>query len=119
VDDRIFLWVFVAEVPDEQPSIVGVVEQFDDLLRQPSSSKSMPAPPALPRRPPTLRKVSISSRRKGSCACGGEVVGRLPCAVGDARREQAVGDGLRVHVGEAVGVEVVDQRSSGTPSSAW
>ena len=40
----------------------------------------------------------------------GEVVGRLLVRVGDARREQAVGDGLRVHVGEAVGVEVVDQR---------
>ena len=31
----------------------------------PSSSKSMPGPPALPRRPPTLRNVSISSRKNG------------------------------------------------------
>ena len=31
----------------------------------PNSSKSMPVPPALPRRPPTWRKVSISSRRNG------------------------------------------------------
>ena len=39
-----------------------------------------------------------------------EVIRRPPLRVRDARREQAVGDGLRVHVGEAVGVEVVDQR---------
>src|SRR3989304_3264345 len=77
----------------------------------PSSSKSMPGPPALPRRPPPLRKGSITSRREGvGGRVGGEVVGRLLGRVGDARREQAVSDGLRVHVGEAVGVEVVDQR---------
>src|SRR5439155_123352 len=76
----------------------------------PSSSKSMPGPPVLPRRPPILRKVSISSPREGVGAhVGGEVVGRLLVRVGDARREQAVGDGLGIHVGEAVGVEVVDQ----------
>ena len=41
---------------------------------------------------------------------GSEVVGRLLLRVGDARREQAIGDGLRIHICEAVGVEVVDQR---------
>ena len=41
---------------------------------------------------------------------GSEVVSRLLVRVSDTRREQAVGDGLRVHVGEPVGVEVVNQR---------
>ena len=39
----------------------------------------------------------------------GEIVSCLLVWVGDARREQAIGDGLRVHVGEAVGVQVVDE----------
>ena len=38
-----------------------------------------------------------------------EVVGRLLRRIGDARREQPVGDGLRVHVGEAACVEIMDQ----------
>ena len=41
---------------------------------------------------------------------GGEVVGRAPRGVGNAGREQAVGDGLGVHVGEAGLVQVVDER---------
>ena len=41
---------------------------------------------------------------------GGEVVGGAPRGIGDAGREQAVGDGLGVHVGEAALVEVVDER---------
>ena len=40
----------------------------------------------------------------------GEVVGGAPPGVGDARGEQAVGDGLGVHVGEAGLVQVVDKR---------
>ena len=38
-----------------------------------------------------------------------KVVGRAPRGVGDAGREQAVGDGLGVHVGEAGLVQVVDE----------
>ena len=41
---------------------------------------------------------------------GGEVVGRAPSGVGDAGREQAVGDGLGVHVGKAGLVQVVEER---------
>ena len=41
---------------------------------------------------------------------GGEVVGGAPRGIGDAGREQAVGDGLGVHVGEAGLVQVVDER---------
>ena len=63
VDDRVFLRVPVAEVPDDGLH-VGVVEQLDDLAdAQLVEVDARPA--ALPRRPPTLRKVSISSRRNG------------------------------------------------------
>ena len=44
----------------------------------------------------------------GSCAAKSSAVVGL--GVGHASREQAVGDGLGVHIGEAAGVEVVDQR---------
>ena len=71
----------------------------------------MPGPPASPRRPPTWRNVSISSRRNGFVtACARQVVRCLPLRVRDAGREQPVGDRLGVHVGEPVGVEVVDER---------
>ena len=40
---------------------------------------------------------------------GGEVVGRAPHGVGDTGREQTIGDGLGVHVGEAGLVQVLDK----------
>jgi hypothetical protein len=68
----------------------------------PSSSKSMPA---------DLEEGLHQLAQEGIRAhVGGDIVDRLLVRVGDARREQAVGNGLRVHVGEAVGVEVVDER---------
>ena len=89
---------------------VGVVEQLDDLVdAQLVEVDAWPACLAAP--PADLEEGLHQLAQEGVRAhVGGEVVGRLPVRVGDARREQAVGDGLRVHVGEAVGVEVVDQR---------
>ena len=39
-----------------------------------------------------------------------EAVGGVGLGVGHARREKAVGDGLGIHIREAAGVEIVDQR---------
>ena len=115
VDDRVFLRVPVAEVADDGLH-VGVVEQLDDLGdAQLVEVDARPARLAAP--PADLEEGLHQLAQEGVRAhVGGEVVGRLLVRVGDARREQAVGDGLRVHVGEAVGVEVVDQRRPGTPS---
>ncbi len=109
MDDRVFLRVPVAEVADDGLH-VGVVEQLHDLAdAQLVEVDARPARLAAP--PADLEEGLHQLAQEGIGAhVGGEVVGRLLVRVGDARREQAVGDGLRVHVGEAVGVEVVDQR---------
>ena len=109
VDDRVFLGVPVAEVADDGRH-VGLVEELHDFG--------------------DAQLVEVDARAAGFAAAsahaqeglhqlpeervrphvGGEVVGGAPRGVGDAGREQAVGDGLSVHVGEAGLVQVVDER---------
>ena len=109
MDDRVFLRVPVAEVADDGLH-VGVVEQLHDLAD--AQLVEVDARPARLAAPPADLEEGLHqlAQERVGAHVGGEVVGRLLVRVGDARREQAVGDGLRVHVGEAVGVEVVDQR---------
>jgi len=109
VDDRIFLWVPVAKVI-QHGFHVRLVEQPDHLGNtQLVEVDTRPARLAAP--PADLEEGLHQLAQKGvRLHMGCEIVGRLLVRIGDARREQAVGDGLRIHVREAVGIEVMHQR---------
>ena len=115
VDDRVFLGVAVAEVADDGLH-VGPVEELQDL----GDAQLV----EVDARPAGLAAASAHAQEdlhqlpeeRVRPHVGGEVVGGAPPGVGDARREQAIGNGLGVHVGEAGLVQVVDERGPGTPS---
>ena len=110
VDDRVFLRVLSSKSSTTASMFASSAARrlIDAELVEVDSS-----PPALPaaRR---LRKVSISSFRNGLVRMWAAKSAACPLGIAtgsrDARGEQTVSDGLRVHVGEVVGVEVVDQR---------
>ena len=78
----------------------------------PSSSKSMPGPSFRP----TIAAADVEEgfhqlleERVRHGGLGRKGIGGIGPEVCDASREQAVGDGLGIHVGKAIDVEVVDQ----------
>ncbi len=108
MDDRVFLRIPVAEVANDGLH-VGVVEQLHHLAH--AQLVEVDARPARLAAPPAhLEEGFHQLAQEGvSAHVAGEVVGRPLVRVSDARREKTVCDGLRVHVGEAVNVEVVDE----------
>ena len=109
VNDRVFLGVPVAEVADDGLH-VGLVEQLHHLGD--AQLVEVDAWPAGLAAAPAHVEEGLHQllQERVRPHVGGEVVGRAPRGVGDAGREQAVGDGLGVHVGEAGLVQVVDER---------
>ena len=100
VDDRVFLGVLVAEVADDGLH-VGPVEELDDLGD--AQLVKVDARAVGPAAPPAHAQEGLHQlpEERVSPHVGGEVIGCLLVRVGDARGQQAVGDGLGVHVGEA------------------
>ena len=108
VDDRVFLRIAVAEVADYGLH-VGLIEELHHV--RDAQLVEVDACGAC------LRVASRTEEGFHQVAQEGigahvrrEAVGRLAVRVGDAHRQQAVSDGLRVHVGKAVHVQVVQER---------
>ena len=109
VDDWVFLGVLVAKVADDGLH-VGPVEELHHLGdAHLVEVDAWPAGFAAASAHPQEGFHQLPEERVRPHV-GGEIVGGAPRGVGDAGREQAVGDGLRVHVGEAGLVQVVDER---------
>ena len=109
VDYRVFARVAVAEVA-HHGFHVGGVDHLDDLGRaefveiDPGSVRAADASADLQE-----RVQNVAQKRTGVYVTG-EIAGGCASRIGYARREQAVGDGLGVHVGEVINAQIVQQR---------
>ncbi len=109
MNDRIFLRIPVAEVPDDSFH-VGVVEQLHNLahaqlIKIDTWPTNLATPPADVEK--SLHKFLEERVRNRDLR--GQVVGCIGLRVGDPSRKQAVRNRLGVHVSEAIGIEIVDQ----------
>ena len=107
VDYRIFARVAVAEVTHHRFHVCGV-----DQLHHLGGAELVEVDPAsLATLPPADLHEGVQQRaqKRAGMHVAGEVVRRLAPRIGYTGREQAVGDGLGVHVGEVVGAQVVQQ----------
>ena len=110
VNDRIFPGVAVPKVPDHGLH-VGLVEQlhyFGDAHLVEVDTRADGFASASARAQEGLHQLA---KERVRAHVGGEVVGGAPGGVCDPGREQAVGDGLGIHVGETGLIQVMDERS--------
>ena len=115
VDNRVFLGVPVAEVADDGLH-VGLVEELHDLGdAQLVEVDAWPAGLAAATAHAQEGLHQLPEERVRPHVCG-EVVGGAPLGVGDAGREQAIGDGLGVHFRRSRPRPGRGRAWSGTPS---
>ena len=108
VDYRILARVAVAEVTHHGFHVCGI-DQLHHLGGAKLVEVDSAPPAALP--PADLQEgVEQRAQKRAGMHVAGKVVRRRAPGIGYAGREQAVGNGLGVHVGEVVGAQIVQQR---------